>query len=168
MVYVFKNPGPCNIAKRRNQSGVSQFLQKSQQNTTVRAQLKLPAADQRHLFPPPAEEHQLLTVPPSWSSNPQFPKLPGMLPVSCVPADGLNLCPNIYQTRDLGQSLSFSGLQSAISKIIINMDFPGGPMAKIPCSQCRGLGLIPGQGTRFHMLQVRVCKLQVKIPMCCS
>lgn len=41
MVYVFQTPtpGPC-IAKRRNQSGVSQFLQKSQQNITVRAQLK--------------------------------------------------------------------------------------------------------------------------------
>ena len=30
-------------------------------------------------------------------------------------------------------------------------DFPGGPVAKTPCSQCRGLGSIPGQGTRSHM-----------------
>ena len=27
-------------------------------------------------------------------------------------------------------------------------DFPGGPMAETPCSQCRGLDLIPSQGTR--------------------
>ena len=32
-----------------------------------------------------------------------------------------------------------------------NQDFPGGSVAKTPCPQCRGLGLIPGQGTRFHM-----------------
>ena len=30
-------------------------------------------------------------------------------------------------------------------------DFPGGPVAKTPCSQCRGLGSIPGQGTRSQM-----------------
>ena len=28
-------------------------------------------------------------------------------------------------------------------------DFPGGPVAKTPCSQCRGLGSIPGQGTKI-------------------
>ena len=28
-------------------------------------------------------------------------------------------------------------------------------MAKAPCSQCRGPGLIRGQGTRSHMLQLR-------------
>ena len=36
-------------------------------------------------------------------------------------------------------------------------DFPGGPVAKTPCSQCRGLGSTPGQGTRSHMLQLRPC-----------
>ena len=34
-------------------------------------------------------------------------------------------------------------------------DFPRGPVAKTPCSQRRGLGLIPGQGTRSHMPQLR-------------
>ena len=34
--------------------------------------------------------------------------------------------------------------------------FPGGPLTKTPCSQCRGLGLIPGQGTRSHMPPRRV------------
>ena len=35
------------------------------------------------------------------------------------------------------------------------MDFPGGPVAKTLCSQCKGLGSIPGQGARAHMLQLR-------------
>ena len=34
-------------------------------------------------------------------------------------------------------------------------DFPGGPVAKTPCSQCRGRGSIPGQGIRFLMLQLK-------------
>ena len=33
-------------------------------------------------------------------------------------------------------------------------DFPGGPVAKNESSQCRGLGLIPGQVTRSHMPQL--------------
>ena len=33
-----------------------------------------------------------------------------------------------------------------------------------PCSQCMGLGLIPGQGTRSHTPQLRVCMSQLKIP----
>ena len=33
--------------------------------------------------------------------------------------------------------------------------FYGSPVAKTLCSQCRGPGLIPGQGTRIHMLQLR-------------
>lgn len=35
-------------------------------------------------------------------------------------------------------------------------DFPGGIMAKTPCSQCRDLGSILGQETRFHMLQLKI------------
>ena len=31
-------------------------------------------------------------------------------------------------------------------------DFSGGPAAKTLHSHCRGPGLIPSQGTRFHML----------------
>ena len=42
-------------------------------------------------------------------------------------------------------------------------DFPGGPVAKTPHSQCRGAGLIPGQGTRPHMPQ-----LKIKDFMCCN
>ena len=38
----------------------------------------------------------------------------------------------------------------------------GGPVVKTLHSQCRGLGLIPSQGTRSHMLQLRVCMPQLK------
>ena len=38
-------------------------------------------------------------------------------------------------------------------------DFPGGPVAKTPRSQCKG----PGQGTRSHMPQLRVRMPQLKI-----
>ena len=34
-------------------------------------------------------------------------------------------------------------------------DFPGDPVAKTPCSQCRGPGLIPARETRSHMPQGR-------------
>ena len=43
-------------------------------------------------------------------------------------------------------------------------EFASGPVAKTPCSQCRGPGLIPGQGTSSHILQLRVCMLQLKVP----
>ena len=35
------------------------------------------------------------------------------------------------------------------------MDFPGGPVAKTLHSQYRGLGSIPGQGTRSHMPRLK-------------
>ena len=42
-------------------------------------------------------------------------------------------------------------------------DFPGGPVAKTPCFQCRGaLGSIPGQGTKFHTLQLKVPSVTTK------
>ena len=34
-------------------------------------------------------------------------------------------------------------------------DFPGGPVVKTLHSQCRGLGSIPGQGTRSRMPQLK-------------
>ena len=33
--------------------------------------------------------------------------------------------------------------------------FPGSPLAKTLHSQCRGLDSVPGQGTRFHLIQLR-------------
>ena len=37
------------------------------------------------------------------------------------------------------------------SKHTESRDFPGGPRAKTSCSQCRGWGSIPGQGSISHM-----------------
>ena len=34
-------------------------------------------------------------------------------------------------------------------------DFPGGPAAKTPCSQCKGLRFKPGQEAGSHVLQLR-------------
>ena len=42
-------------------------------------------------------------------------------------------------------------------------DFPGGPVAKtMHGPNARGLGSIPGQGTRSHMPQLRVCMPQIR------
>ena len=41
--------------------------------------------------------------------------------------------------------------------------FPGGPVAKTPCSQCRDSGLIPGQGTGPRMPQLSVHKPRLKM-----
>ena len=43
-------------------------------------------------------------------------------------------------------------------------DFPGESGAKILHFQCRGPGSIPGQGTKSHMPQLRVCMQQLEIP----
>ena len=45
------------------------------------------------------------------------------------------------------------------------LELPGGPVAKIPCSQSMGgVGSILGQGTRSHMLKLGVHNLQLEIP----
>ena len=36
-----------------------------------------------------------------------------------------------------------------------SVDFPGGPVAKLCAPNARALGLIPSQGTRSHILQLR-------------
>ena len=43
-------------------------------------------------------------------------------------------------------------------------DFSGGPVAETPHSQCWGPDSILGQGTRFHMPQLRQVALVVKNP----
>ena len=45
----------------------------------------------------------------------------------------------------------------------LSRDFPGGPVAKTPHSQCRGLGSIPGVGTISHMPQLRVHMPQLRL-----
>ena len=44
--------------------------------------------------------------------------------------------------------------------------FPGGPVVKTPCSQCRGPGYIPGQGTtKEYMPQLRSWHAPAKDPV---
>ena len=50
-----------------------------------------------------------------------------------------------------------------VVKIICYWDFPGGQWLRFRTPNARGLGLIPGQGTRSYMPQLRVHMLQ-KIP----
>ena len=49
-------------------------------------------------------------------------------------------------------------------------DFPGGPVAKTPYSQCREPGFNPGRGTRSQMTQLKTLHASVKIkdPECHS
>ena len=47
-------------------------------------------------------------------------------------------------------------------------DFPGGPVAKTPCSQCWGPGFSPWSGTSSLIPQLRVCMTQVIDPACYS
>ena len=62
-------------------------------------------------------------------------------------------------------TLSNSGHQILLSSKLKNFqDFLGGPVAKTPQSQCRGLGFIPAQGTRSHVSQLRVPKPRLKTP----
>ena len=44
---------------------------------------------------------------------------------------------------------------------ITTQDFPGGPVAKTPHSQCRDLSSIPGKGVRSHMLQLKIPHSQI-------
>ena len=43
------------------------------------------------------------------------------------------------------------------------MVFPGGPIPENPSFPSGGLGLIPGQGTRFHIPQLRAHMLQLPV-----
>ena len=45
---------------------------------------------------------------------------------------------------------------------VFSQDLPGGPVAKTLHSQCRGLGSIPRQGTRSHMLQPKIPHAETK------
>lgn len=54
---------------------------------------------------------------------------------------------------------SFNELQRLKIK---NRDFPGGPWAKTPSSQCRCPSSIPEQGTRSQMPQPRVHMTQLR------
>ena len=49
-------------------------------------------------------------------------------------------------------------------------DFPGGPIAKTPSSQCRGPRCNTGQGTRSHMQQLKNphAAMKTEDPTCCT
>ena len=47
-------------------------------------------------------------------------------------------------------------------------DFPDGPVAETPRTQCRGLGLIPAQGTRAHVHQQSWWLRCARAKTCCS
>ena len=57
----------------------------------------------------------------------------------------------------MAQCLEF--LNALMNKSYCYGDVPDGPVAKTPYPQCRGLGSIPGQGTRSLMPQLRVHKI---------
>ena len=63
-----------------------------------------------------------------------------------------------------------SAVESTTSKTFLFEDFPGGPVAKIPCPSAGGLGSIPGQGTSSHMPQPTILDASMKTedPMCCN
>ena len=51
-----------------------------------------------------------------------------------------------------------------VSQVWAHGNFPAGPVAKTPSPNAGGLGLIPSQGTRSHMPQLRIRTLQLKDP----
>ena len=69
-----------------------------------------------------------------------------------------NFGPNSIDKQQKSSSMKFKFHR--IFKKSMDRDFPGGPVAKTPHYQRRGPGLIPGQGTRSHMLQLKVCMPQ--------
>ena len=68
--------------------------------------------------------------------------------------------PGVFQARVLEWvAIAFSGGFPEVWLLLIGKqpgDFPSGSVAETPCSQCRGLGSIPGQGTRSWKPQPRV------------
>ena len=86
--------------------------------------------------------------------------------------------PNSYNFKDLNrsQTVDDAKLENTVSFLCLRnflrtcahaqdkklRDFAGGPMAMTLRSQSKGPSLIPDQGTRSHMLQLRVCMLQLR------
>ena len=93
---------------------------------------------------------------------------------------GNNLSISSFQTRPMAYNFVTSVISPSSVKVILKQkvktnkqkktrqNFHNGPLAKTPHSNARSLGSIPGQGTRSHMLQLRVCVPQLKILECCN
>ena len=88
---------------------------------------------------------------------------------------GHKLAPDVFHQKADSLSGNFYKNNQAIvwagdpwkNKVNEDRDFPGGPVSKTPHSQWRGPpGWIPGQGTRSHMRQLRVCMPHLEDPTC--
>ena len=53
---------------------------------------------------------------------------------------------------------------NVIDSELTNRDFPGDPVTKIPCSQCRGPRFNPWSENRSYIPQLRARMPQLKIP----
>ena len=57
-------------------------------------------------------------------------------------------------------------MQPTLKKKIVCGDFPGGPVARLCTPNIRSLGLIPSQGSRSHMLQLKIPHSATKTQVC--
>ena len=72
-----------------------------------------------------------------------------------LPTDLPRRCPDGQQAQ---------GKMLEMSTETTRRDFPGGPVAKTPCFQLQGAGVsIPGQGTRSHVLQLKILHATTKV-----
>ena len=89
------------------------------------------------------------------SSCPMCPALPGAI-WALFPDNAPILC-------------TFPSVSSKLAHLkLLFRGLPGGIEVKNLFSSAGGLGLICGQGTRLHTLQLRVPSLQLKIPLAAS
>ena len=77
---------------------------------------------------------------------------------SVTEKDALQLREKIQQEL---KEVQYGGLRGKVSNGNLR-DFTGGSVVRTLHCQCRGPGLIPSQGTRSHMPQLRVCMPQLK------
>ena len=72
------------------------------------------------------------------------------------------------QNLDLNDFHLFSNIKLAFTRMkiyshrVVGWDSPGGPEAKTLCSQCRGPGSIPGQGTRSRRPKLKILHATTK------
>ena len=74
---------------------------------------------------------------------------------ACVPSLVRELRSHVLHSAGWGVGRREDTLKCSLKKKKRKRDLPGGPVAKTLRSQCRGPSLIPGQGTRSHMPQLR-------------
>ena len=80
--------------------------------------------------------------------------------------DGCSLLLARYNCSSKIESLAHSSICLFFSKLCskpVLQDFPGGPVIKTLSVQCRGLGSLPGQGTRSHVLKLKILHATTKL-----